>query len=147
MAAKTNISETQAPRWHGDKKFSHLVQSMNDHLSAVEGSDQPDLEVPAVTASVDDAIQNGRMDEATSIVTTAIIERTAVLLSISQHGIDSSRSIANYGVDSLIAVELRNWFVLLFQETIPLLTLLDESLSIAQLGWMVVEKRLALLSR
>lgn len=142
MAGKHYDAATQQPRWHSDKKFSHIFQSMNDHISGrAEASAPSQGSLPAITTAMDAAIQAGLYDEAVQIVTTAIVERIAALLFRSQDGIDASRSVAHYGVDSLIAVELRNWFTVLFQDTVPLLMILDERISIMQLGETVVEKR------
>ncbi|PVH96864.1 hypothetical protein DM02DRAFT_102618 [Periconia macrospinosa] len=142
MAGKHYDTATQQPRWHSDKKFSHLFQSMNDHISGrAEASAPSQASLPAITSAMDAAIQSGSHDKAVQMVTTAIAERTSTLLFRSQDGIDASRSVAHYGVDSLIAVELRNWFTVLFQATVPLLMILDERISIMQLGKTVVKKR------
>jgi NADP-dependent 3-hydroxy acid dehydrogenase YdfG len=142
MAGKHYDTETQLPRWHSDRKFSHLLQSMNDHLSAGETRTTPkEAIIPAITSDVDTAIRERSLQDATDIVTAAIIERTASLLFVPLQSIEASKSVAHYGVDSLIAVELRNWFTMLFQDTVPLLKLLDESVSIRELGAMVAEKR------
>ncbi|PSN60890.1 hypothetical protein BS50DRAFT_639584 [Corynespora cassiicola Philippines] len=121
MAGKHYDATTQLPRWHSDRKFSHLFQSMNDHISGKEKNLLPkSTNVPAITAAVDAAIRGGSSDDAVRFGTTAIIERSAALLFIPREEIDAAKSVAHYGVDSLIAVELRNWFTVLFQDTIPL---------------------------
>jgi hypothetical protein len=68
-------------------------------------------------------------------------ERIAGLLRIPIEGTEADKSVAAYGVDSLIAVELRSWFVTSFQSTVPLLRLLDESVSMNDLAGGIVKER------
>ncbi|KAF2181154.1 KR-domain-containing protein [Zopfia rhizophila CBS 207.26] len=51
------------------------------------------------------------LDEATDIITDAIRHQLAKLIVVDVDSIDVSEPIHTYGVDSLVAVELRNWFV------------------------------------
>ncbi|KAF7881904.1 uncharacterized protein EAF02_006592 [Botrytis sinoallii] len=48
--------------------------------------------------------------EAASIIANALMERLSHALAVPRENLDSSRPMHIYGVDSLIAVELRNWF-------------------------------------
>lgn len=50
------------------------------------------------------------LEEATNIITDAIRHQLARLLVIDVESIDTTKPIHQYGVDSLVAVELRNWF-------------------------------------
>jgi hypothetical protein len=62
------------------------------------------------------------------------MERTSGLLVIPSDSVEASKSVAEYVVDSLIAVESRSWLVLLFESAIPLLKLLDERVSMKEFG-------------
>lgn len=59
------------------------------------------------SASLPDATS---MMEATDIITEAIQSQLSGLLVVSKDDIDPSKPIHKYGVDSLVAVEMRNWF-------------------------------------
>jgi NADPH:quinone reductase-like Zn-dependent oxidoreductase/NAD(P)-dependent dehydrogenase (short-subunit alcohol dehydrogenase family) len=48
--------------------------------------------------------------EATDIITEAIQTQLSSLLVVSKDDIDTKKPIHKYGVDSLVAVEMRNWF-------------------------------------
>ena len=48
-----------------------------------------------------------------NLICDAIIEKMSKMLGMPSESIDASQSMAAYGLDSLVAVELRNW---LFRE-------------------------------
>nr|QEE83323.1 polyketide synthase 2122 [Alternaria oxytropis] len=48
-------------------------------------------------------------EEAVQLITTAIVQRLASLMMIPEADIDAGRPLSAYGVDSLVAVEVRNW--------------------------------------
>lgn len=73
-----------------------------------------------------------------ALVTDAIVKTIAQMLFIDASGVDASRNVANYGVDSLIAAELRNWFNVAFGADISMLELLDTSSSIRGLASSIV---------
>lgn len=141
MAQAGDRNTAEAPRWYSDKKFSHLLQAMEDCLTLGQPSSRPKAATAEITDEVDAAIRASNFEESARIVTRAIVERTAGLLVIPSESIEVGKSVAQYGVDSLIAVELRTWLVVLFESAIPLLKLLDEKLSIAELGTMIAEER------
>lgn len=51
------------------------------------------------------------VEEASDLVEKAVVEKLADMFVIPEQDIDATRSLAQYGVDSLVAVELRNWLV------------------------------------
>ncbi|RYN74805.1 Compactin diketide synthase [Alternaria alternata] len=48
-------------------------------------------------------------EEAVQLITAAIVQRLASLMMIPEADIDAGRPLSAYGVDSLVAVEVRNW--------------------------------------
>jgi hypothetical protein len=132
----------EVPRWYSDRKFSHLVRAMEDYLSSENVEHTAKETSPAIIATVDDAIRTGDVQQGGIIITKAIMERVAGLLMIPFDSIAASKSVADYGIDSPIAVELRNWLILSFDSEIPLLKLLDERVSIGGLGeWVAGERQ------
>jgi acyl carrier protein len=51
------------------------------------------------------------VEEASDMVEKAVVEKLADMFVIPEQDIDASKPLAQYGVDSLVAVELRNWLV------------------------------------
>lgn len=49
------------------------------------------------------------LDEASVVVQKLLVGKIASIISLSETDIDTALPISSYGVDSLIAVELRNW--------------------------------------
>lgn len=129
------------PVWRRNKRYAHVIRAFTNQL---QGSDRP-LQAsdgkPAVLAAVDAALASGASEQALEMVVDVIVERIAGLLEIEKEGMDPGRGVAEYGVDSLIAVELRNWFVAVFEQTVPLLKLLDERTTIRTLAEEVVAAR------
>lgn len=52
----------------------------------------------------------GSLSEAGTILTEALSQKLSKILGLPVERIDPSRPMGSYGVDSLVAVELRNWF-------------------------------------
>jgi aryl carrier-like protein len=50
------------------------------------------------------------LEEAGKAVTEALVKKLAKTLSLTQEELDPNKPMHSYGVDSLVAVELRNWF-------------------------------------
>ncbi|KAI9892063.1 MAG: Type I Iterative PKS [Vezdaea aestivalis] len=50
------------------------------------------------------------VEEASAVVTEALVRKLSKALSTPESDIDSSKPMHSYGVDSLVAVEIRNWF-------------------------------------
>jgi hypothetical protein len=135
----------ESPMWRGEDRVSHIARAMFDHLSAsskvqVEPSEDKAFKV---TAPVHTAVQAGKTQAANDLVITILVQRIAALLMIPIESIVTTKSVAHYGVDSLVAVELRSWMLFMFEFAVPLLKLLDESVSIEELAGAVVENLFA----
>ncbi|KAI1745439.1 BcPKS1, polyketide synthase [Xylaria scruposa] len=65
-------------------------------------------------------VRASTMDEASHILVEALVQKLAKATSVAPEEIDSSRPLHAYGVDSLLAVELRNWFKKLFQADVAI---------------------------
>jgi NAD(P)-dependent dehydrogenase (short-subunit alcohol dehydrogenase family)/acyl carrier protein len=132
----------QIPRWRLDRKFAFVNRAIQDELTssglAVQHEESAP-EVPAVLLAATDAIREGRVEDAEVAITLAMIERIAALRYLPPESFDARKSLAEYGIDSLGAVELRTWVVNTFRVAIPLMTLLDEALSLRDLGNMVAK--------
>lgn len=84
--------------------YLHTLPSRYD-TSKDSASNQESKKLPSFT--LPDAAS---LAEATSIITEAIQTQLSSLLVVSKDDIDTKKPIHNYGVDSLVAVEMKNWF-------------------------------------
>jgi hypothetical protein len=79
------------------------------------------------------------LDDAAAKICEAVIIKMSVLLMIPLEEISSSKSMSSYGMDSLVAVEMRNWLVRELDATLPVLELLANT-SLAALARKIVLK-------
>ncbi|TLD16228.1 uncharacterized protein PgNI_02621 [Pyricularia grisea] len=63
-------------------------------------------------------------DEAITIITGALVEKVAAILQMPASEVDSSRPIYRYGVNSLVALKIRNWIITEIKATVALLEVL-----------------------
>jgi hypothetical protein len=136
------------PRWHSDARFSHIVQTMEN----IEASDEVasskfhspsnlNQNTEAALSEVDTMVRSNDLGAATELVTKNIISRMGDMLFISADGIDATKGVAAYGMDSLIAAELRNWFLRTYKCIVSFLKLLDTATSIKELASIVIASR------
>ena len=116
--------------WHNDARFGRLLQALAD-LSKKSESSKTD------SSSVTDALATRTPAEYRTSFTTAILDRLAKLLFRPSDEMDPTRAVSEYGVDSMIAAELRNWFVKSLQTDVTFLELLNPQTKIQDL----VEKK------
>ena len=111
-----------------EKQIIHGVLKGSPHLeTSKHGQETPDAKFSHIWTDSDRQRRSGRVTEAsdfdvqsalraatisdmaTNAIVTAIRPMIAQLLAISETDLQAERSVASYGVDSLTAVELRNW--------------------------------------
>ncbi|KAE8380488.1 hypothetical protein BDV26DRAFT_135722 [Aspergillus bertholletiae] len=105
IEAGGDTNPDEIPFWFHDAKFSHLLQMGRKHAKTADSDRGLGL---AETIPMAESLS-----EATHFICDAIIAKMAKMLGVPAESIDPSQSMAAYGVDSLVAVELRNW---LFRE-------------------------------
>lgn len=73
-----------------------------------------DAETPVEDTSVSDVVKElvgvRSTDEAADIISQSLMQRLSKALGVPLENLDASKEMHVYGVDSLVAVELRNWF-------------------------------------
>lgn len=112
--------------WHTDARFGRLLQALEDLSHKNNYSKSSDGLATDVLASTSPV-------EFRQIVTKAILDRLAKLLFTPSDEMDPSRGVSEYGMDSMIAAELRNWFVKSFQTDVTFLELLNPQTKILDL--------------
>jgi hypothetical protein len=134
--------EQDLPFWSRDPVFAHL-ESLRPHLSksarnnATEGSSQQSL--PALIAAATS------MSEIIAIILDAFVRKLSRSLMVAVEEIDASKSASAYGIDSLIAVDIRNWIFREAKADVPVFEIL-QAVSLSALVQIVAEKS-ALLSQ
>lgn len=83
--------------------------------------------------------QAGSVEEATAAFCAAFVDKMSSLLMVAADNIDFGRSINEYGMDSLVAVEMRNWLFKEMDITVPILELLANQ-PLAHLTAKLIEK-------
>ncbi|KAK5625856.1 hypothetical protein RRF57_001572 [Xylaria bambusicola] len=141
------------PRWYSDRRVSIIMRALQDDYKYAENQiDHNTDQSPGAQSSVleqlksefQEGIRGGAAtrDKTQSLVADAIVGTVASLLSFEVSNISTAKSVAHYGVDSLIAAELRNWFALAFRADIPMLDVLDLHNTIEKLAELVVDRAL-----
>jgi NAD(P)-dependent dehydrogenase (short-subunit alcohol dehydrogenase family)/acyl carrier protein len=83
--------------------------------------------------------QASEPEERSDVVTRALVYKLSRSLSIASDEVELSKPLSEYGVDSLMAVELRNWIIKDFQANVAVFDIMSGT-PIAKIGDLVVEK-------
>ncbi|RYP49220.1 hypothetical protein DL768_005037 [Monosporascus sp. mg162] len=74
------------------------------------------------------------------VVVAALVKRLAHALGVATDDIDEQRPLSDYGVDSLMAVELRNWMRQDFSAAVAVFEIMDGGTSIRAVAELVVKR-------
>ncbi|RAK71138.1 putative PKS-like enzyme [Aspergillus fijiensis CBS 313.89] len=114
--ARFAILEQQTPFSSGPASRSSPEADLRDHLAA------------AIT-----------LTEAILVIENALVTKLAEMFSRTREGIDPSLPLAQFGVDSLVAVELRNWSVATVQADCSIFDVM-QAVSVTGLAGKMAEK-------
>ncbi|KAL8922865.1 MAG: hypothetical protein Q9172_003405 [Xanthocarpia lactea] len=146
------LTSSNEPWWHRDGRVSLIMRAMNDArrhtlIGTGDGIDGEADKSASGTAylrrAFDNAIKAGPDARATTVdlVTDSVTKTIAEMLFITPESVDLSKSVADHGVDSLISVELSNWFHEALGATLK--NVLDSQTSIRMLAEQTVDKALS----
>ncbi|GLA95297.1 type I Iterative Polyketide synthase (PKS) [Aspergillus tubingensis] len=118
-------------RFYSRPLWNHLQRRMNPTLGrskvvAAQRSNEKDpssLKLP--TAAIDDTLSSTVADGGPDAVSRAICERVSDVLAIDADDIDPAKPLHMYGVDSLVAMELRSWFKEALQKDVAVFDILS----------------------
>lgn len=134
------------PRWYSDARVALVMRAFEDaenHHNEDDDGRRRDTTTNSPAAALRhefrDAVARGAEAEAEALVLKAIVATVAGMLFVDAAGVDGGRTVADYGVDSLIAAELRNWFSTTFGADISMLDLLDTRNTMRALAGTVVQ--------
>ena len=115
-------NEGDGPFWTADPRFSHVVRASIAARAASQG-DSDDGSVTTASVSLASAVRkSGNREAAEAIISDAIARRVSSVLTIPLEDIVPTMGLARYGLDSLVAIEIRNW---IFRELEAYLQILE----------------------
>ena len=79
------------------------------------------------------------LEEASEAVSEALLGKVASAISVSKEELDPDQKIATFGVDSLVAVEVRNWLAKKAGADVAVFELLGEA-SLRGVSWLAAER-------
>ncbi|KAI1318728.1 polyketide synthase [Xylariaceae sp. FL0255] len=138
------------PRWYDDPRVSLVIRAMRDCERSLAASpvekntnrgDESRSSVRIEFANIIEKVKTGQKQEqepAVRLVAESIKRTVAQMLFIVDSEIEIEDSVARYGVDSLIAAELRSWMNVTFDASVDMLDVLDTGTSIYDLATSIV---------
>lgn len=115
--------------WMADSKFRHLTRR---NVLAADPSNTSENVIESINAAETE-------EEVLEWIFQAILKQLSKLIATPIEQLSGSRSLDDYGVDSLVAVELRNWVGAYLQANIPILVVRGTK-SIRELAGLVAKE-------
>ncbi|KAI1126739.1 hypothetical protein F5Y10DRAFT_293418 [Nemania abortiva] len=146
------------PRWYGDPRVSLIMRAFEDAKRNIDTGKSSDAgtkrdgdngvgesSIRRIRRRFEAAIAAGAAERSTTVEFVANATTTAVAetLFVDVSTVNPTRSVADHGVDSLIAAELRNWFHQALGTNLTMPELLDARISITALAGRIVDAALA----
>ena len=116
-AGLRNVNQTyplESMLWYNDPRFKNLIQAT------------------AILSSKSAEKKNTAADEGTAL--ERIIGKVSRLLYIPVDEVDTEKTIDQYSIDSMVAAELRNWFLAAFGKEVSMLKLLNPTMTVQKLA-------------
>ncbi|KAK4194563.1 hypothetical protein QBC40DRAFT_319083 [Triangularia verruculosa] len=143
----STASSQATPKWYTDARVSLMMRAFLDAQRHDSSSAEAALDTegskntPAsIRREFEAAVAGGERAKTVEFLEAAITEVVADMLFVDVEGIDPAKSVADLGVDSLIAAELRSWFLQALGTNISMLDLLDPSISISSRAGAIADK-------
>ncbi|KAI9859628.1 MAG: Type I Iterative PKS [Trichoglossum hirsutum] len=104
---RVGIADERKPMWYGIPLFSHHVI---DREAVASPDDSREAKKPAipVTRQLSDVKTE---EEALKILMNAFCSKIESVLQLPSNGVNKTASLITLGVDSLVAIEVRSWFL------------------------------------
>ena len=135
VPAQIRASAQEVPVWMRRPMFKYLSQLGATDLTAAprdaKEDDTPDLSTQLASAST--------LTDAGVAVTEALIKRLARILATSVENFDLQKSMHSYGMDSLMAVDVRNWFLREMKADVSIFDIMGSS-SLENMGAMAATR-------
>ncbi|KAF9887400.1 hypothetical protein FE257_010255 [Aspergillus nanangensis] len=148
-ASGSSMISTTVPRWYRDGRVSLIIRALDDarrymcDSDAARDGDGLDTKssVSRFRHDFDEAMKAGPQARAKTVdlVTDCIITCVAEMLFIEVSSVDRSKCVADHGVDSLVAAEVRNWLYQALGINLRMPDLMDLHTSIEALATDIVD--------
>ncbi|KAJ5832327.1 hypothetical protein N7474_000638 [Penicillium riverlandense] len=127
---------TEQPFWVNDTKLSHLLR-----LSTLaEAGTLADAAQGSADISPASAIRQSRAREiASAVIATAVLQKISSILMRPAEELDPTVPISVYGLDSLVAIEIRNWITRELEANLQILEILTSD-SVPALAELILRK-------
>ncbi|KAH8652219.1 putative polyketide synthase [Xylariales sp. PMI_506] len=114
------ITPTMQPFWTPDAKFKHLRE-------AAEAAAAADAAAGGTKAISWNAAAKAAksLEEAEQVVCDGLVEKCAAVMMMEAEDLDVTRAMSHYPLDSLVAIEIRNFITREFEATLQVLELLS----------------------
>ncbi|KAL3485020.1 hypothetical protein BJX62DRAFT_243351 [Aspergillus germanicus] len=146
--AESEPTSANIPRWYTDARVSLVMRAFADadrHAQFADStvrSQQADSPTRQLRLQFEALLEESGPDDCHAIeafVADSITRTIAEMLFVDASKMDASKTVAEYGVDSLIAAELRNWFHVALGVEVSMLDLLDARTSMRDLAGSIVK--------
>lgn len=127
------ITATMRPFWSQDAKFVHLLKVAEEAAKELSSGNTVTISWSAAFKAVT------TREEAEEVVCNALVEKIAEVISMEKEELDVTRALSHYPLDSLTAIEVRNFITRMFEANLQVLELLASG-SIQTLAKMVCTK-------
>lgn len=146
------------PRWYKDARASLMLHAVEDAWRARDGAagglrnqnnaaDQSpaaqlrrQFETSVASVRGRAGIDKNAMEETVRLVSDAIVASVAAMLFVDTSAVNANNTVADQGIDSLLAAEFRNWLHVSFAKSISMLDLMDPRTTINALAQGIVEE-------
>lgn len=135
LPQQTATDGHELPGWRLDPLFSHLAVSSSAATAAAEGTADAKKSVNHVALLA--AAKSP--EEAEKVVLEALLLKLSRVLSVDVSNLDAGKPLHAYGVDSLVAVELRSWIAKELKAEVSVFDMTNAS-SISQVATTAAEK-------
>ncbi|KAF5663828.1 polyketide synthase [Fusarium heterosporum] len=126
----------QQPLWMRDPRFGHFAPPTSLH-SQREGK------VPGSVGNVKQSIEEAEsQEEAVVAVTKAFCGKLETMLQLASGSVNIARPIIDIGIDSLVAVEIRTWFLKELGADVPVVKILGGD-TVEQVSTLATKKVMA----
>ncbi|KAK7994631.1 polyketide synthase [Apiospora marii] len=123
------------PYYASDPRFAHLKAAALAQLAASGGAG-----ATSQIVSYRDAYRSAKTPEdMADVAARGILQKLSEVLSVARDDVDAQRSMASYGLDSLTAIEVRNWITRELGANLQILELLT-SANVTELAGLIVSK-------
>ncbi|KAH6613530.1 putative polyketide synthase [Chaetomium sp. MPI-SDFR-AT-0129] len=149
LVPPTTWNSGASPPWMRERRFAHLMHRRERLSRSLQGAAGKGAGAQHGSTSSDGtpdlATSLGRVagaKEAVEIVQAAILQQLAKLIATPVEMLSAARSLDSYGVDSLVAVELRNWIGAYLRANVQLMVLRGTGSIVELAGIVTRESRL-----